>query len=902
MCVYAAPDVVEAYLTRVTDQPRLREARVRLLESPHRLPTQLPAAWVNMMRASLLPRKRQRRYGVFGPLSNFDSITPFDDAGIREEYRFTASSPHQLGWDQLFAKDSEIALNMMHRLEMRAAVFWRNREKRHEGRRPRPLTIQLNNKDIKLWGDVMVYLWSRATYGPKPLGSAYLAFDNWLHEQLENDVNLAELLPRVIQNNGLVATTAPIINVIANHQKNRASLSAIAPLLAAPRLWNYDLRRYTDDLTPTHRISGILSSQHHQVAAEEIWKRYNKILPFHHQLLLQFQLVADWDARALLQERRAQWSLEDLADFEDELENEEWRSKNQGTLKRYMRDSDPQSVRLETTADTNQFVARLEPPGTSSAELEAQRLEHDRVDSLSGLALWTERSLEASKIDGAYELQAAIDLLGEIEADKNWKRSDFSDSKIKTASAGVATILAILGQPNQVEVQIDWVRDCLLIATSRARPKEELGLLIPESIMPFDPQTMAARGVAAMATRGFAADLDRNVAELSTNHLHAVCAATLKGLDWEQRPEFAWRCVVAALDVCVFNKGQEWETNRYKRRQLRLNIKRRKNAVAFAARRSRSRAPVLPSKLYRTRLVRSGKIWPPFVRVRLPWQQYFHWKKLEGLLEAVPYEKLTRTQQGHLFDYFQGLNEWLQFRREEGARRGSYMSDDPHESGTVLAREIGRLSAVSANGCAWKMLIDFEKRQLDCLISIYLNTVTRELIESNRPPDDRFWKAWRPAANWTMSNLVAEPRNDEVRNLGYAVQEAGFVGPYTTPIPPDWPYLKMLLPTINNWVSKTKHNASAAYGVLAICERMSSSQLKEWFVPWLKLYVEEHRGNPKFWMYSGFSDKAAGLLITLTGNPKPLRAEIRRILSVMADAGSLSAREILPRFASGRPD
>lgn len=901
MCVYATPDVVDAYLARVTAQPRLREARVRLLESPHRIPTQLPVAWTNMMRASLLPRERQQRYGILGPLSNFDSITPFDDAGIREEFRFTASSPHQLGWDQLFAKESGIALNMMHCLEIRASAFWRMREKQHGGRQPRPLVLKLDNEDVHLWGDASVYRWSRAILGPPSLSSAYLAFDNWLHKQLDNDAKLSELLPRMLQENGLVATTSPIINAVAHHRSDRASLSAIAPLLAAPRLWNYDIRRHIDDHHPIHRINCFGSGRHHKLATESIWERYNKRLPFHHQLLLQFQLSADQDARAFLQGRRAQWSLEDLADFEDELENEEWRSKNQETLERYLSDSDLQSVRFESTANTNQYVVRLEPSGVRFAELEAQRIEHDRVNSLSGLALWAERSLEAGRIDGAYELQTAIDLLDEIEADENWKRSSFSDNKFQAASAGVAAILAIFGQPNHVEALVDWVGNRLLIAISRARPKEELGFLFPESIMSFDPQTMAARGIAAMATRGFATDLDHNVAELSTNYLHAVCVATLKGLDWEQRPEFAWRCVVAALDLCVFNRGHEWESNRYKRRELRHNIKRRKKAVAFAAGRGRNRPPVLPSKLYRTRLVRLKKIWPPFVRVRLL-GQYFHWEKLKGLLKTVPYEKLTRIQQSHLFDYFRGLTEWLRFLRGAGERLGSHPIDYPYEAEHILGRETGRLAAVSANGHAWKILINFNQRKSINSINSYLDAVTLELIESDRPPDDRFWKAWRPAADWVMSNLVPEPRNDEVQHLGYAVQQAGFVGPYSTPIPPDWPYLKMILPTIDSWVRETKHNACAANLVLGICERMSSSQLEEWFVPWLKLYVEEHKNKPNFWMHAGFSDKAAGLLITLTGCPKPIRAEIRKILSVMADAGSLTAREILPRFASNRSD
>lgn len=104
---------------------------------------------------------------------------------------------------------------MMHRLEMRAAVYWRNREKQHEGRQSLPIILHLNGERLQLWGDEIVYRWSRAILGPHSLGSAYLALDNWLHEQLGKEADLAELLPQIFQNNGLVSTAAPGINAVA---------------------------------------------------------------------------------------------------------------------------------------------------------------------------------------------------------------------------------------------------------------------------------------------------------------------------------------------------------------------------------------------------------------------------------------------------------------------------------------------------------------------------------------------------------------------------------------------------------------------------------------------------------------------------------------------------------------
>ncbi len=902
MCAASAPDLLKSYLCRLTTNQHLRAPRERLLEAPRQLPTLMPEEWVDMLSASLLRKERQRREGILGPSSCFESPTSFHDAGISDEYRFSNSSPHQLGWDQLFANNPEIALTMMHRLEMRAAVYWRNREKRREGRKPRPLILHLNGDRLQLWGDETVYRWSRAILGPHSLGSAYLALDNWLHEQLGKETDLKELLPQIFQNNGLVSTAAPVINAVAHYHNNRPALSAIAPLLAAPRLWNFDIRRHMDDRSPTHRIGGFGSGQHHQEATEEIWKRYHDREPFHLQLLLPFHLMADQEAQAFLQERRVRWALDDLADFEHELESEIWRAETQGTLERYLSDADPKSVRVDETHEADKIVVRLEPPKDVAAALETQTVEHARANSLSELAVWAERSAEAGEVDDAFELQEAVDRLNELVSEEDALRTDFSGRMIQAASAGVASVLATLGPSDMIRVDTDWVRDRLLNAIHRARPNEETMLLVPESLMSFDPQTIAASGIAALASRGFATDLDTIVAELATHQLHAVEAATLKGLDWERRPDFSWRCVVAALDTCVFNSSYEWDSPRRKKRAQRSNIRRHKKAVRFVIGSRQLRGPVLPPKPFHTRLIRTRKAWPPVTNARFRVQTYYHGGKFKTLIENVPFDKLGKSERGFLLEYFLGLVEWARFLRDEDEKPNSYGSDFPHELVSTLAKQIGRLAAVSPDNDAWKMLTDVEKWQYKGdLIGTYLDAVAHDLIVSERPPDDRFWRAWQPAADWVLSTLVPERQSDGRQSLGNAVRAAGFVGPYLTPIPPNWPHLELLLPRIDGWVKVTKHNASAANAVLSICERMSLTQLEEWYVPWLALYNHEHGSDADFWLYAGFSDKAAGLLALLEGQSNETRIQVRRILSVMADSGSIAAREVLPRFASQRP-
>ena len=900
MTVTAAPAIVDAYLERVTAEPRLSGARQWLLEHPRQVPAQLPIAWTSMMQTELLPRRRQRRDGLVVPESCFDSPMAFNEAGISDDAPFYPSSPLQGGWDQLFEHDADAALRMMHRLEMRAAVFWRNWAKRHDARRPRPLTLHLPSGPIQLWGDATVYRWSRAVLGPHALGSAYLALDDWLEKQLAAGARLAKLLPLVLQNNGLVATVAPIINAAAQRPSDRAVLSAIAPFLAAPRLWSYDVHRHLDDQSPMHRISFFGGHRRHMKATEAVWQRYRQHGPLHHQLLLPFHLLADQDAQALLQERRVRWRLDDLADYDDELGNDLWRAEHEATLARFLSDADPKSVRIEQGPEPDQIAVRIEPPEISAAEAEAANREHSRAGALGSLAVWAQRSLEKGAVDGDYSLTKAAESLMALER-PNDTESAMPGRFARAASAGVAAAIARFGDVTIITERADWLRSRLWAAVTRERTEEQTMFLMPESVLTFDPQMLAASGLAALASRGLMPEFEQAVAQLATSELHEVAVSTLRGLDWESRTDFAWRCAVAALDICVIDFTGQWLSPHQRARGQQANIRRREVAVEHATGRGKARLPLLPPRPFRYRWRRSGHFWPPLKRIRLRAFRGLHWGRVKSLLNALPFDRIGEAAQRQLRDYLLGLGAWANDHRKANERSHGSRDEFPHDLADTLAHALGRLAALTGDGQSWDCLksLDYRHRE-GGLISIYLDEVVRELVNSGRAPDDKFWGAWRPAADWVMTTLVPKRQNADWDNLGEAVRAAGFVGPYFTPLPPDWPHLESLLPTIDGWVAKTIHHPSAARAMLAIGERMSVAQREHWLLPWLERYAALHGRDPGFWMYGEFADGAAGLLPPLHDRPAAVRRRVRQSLSIMADTGSLSARELLPRFASGR--
>lgn len=82
---------------------------------------------------------------------------------------------------------------------------------------------------------------------------------------------------------------------------------------------------------------------------------------------------------------------------------------------------------------------------------------------------------------------------------------------------------------------------------------------------------------------------------------------------------------------------------------------------------------------------------------------------------------------------------------------------------------------------------------------------------------------------------------------------------------------------------------------------MTLDQRIKWFVPWLQEWTKLNGADESYWSYHGLGNKVATLLKPLAGRPDAPRAALRQYLSMMADAGSIIARETIPAFAAGRP-
>jgi hypothetical protein len=903
--VESAPRTVASYLERLAELPGLREARAQLLESPARVPRAVPSAWTEMCLAQFVPRRRRHRHERDG-LFRYELFSWHDyhDAGIEGDQGFFPSSPLRGGFADLFESDEREALRLFHRLEMRASVFWRWYNKCENRKRPRPLVLLMPWGDVPLWGDEPVYRWSRGLLGSHVLGSAYLALDDWLSSQAAKGRPIADLLPLVLQPNGLVATAAPCIAVLGEHINTESAIDQAGPFLGEPKLWGYDIRRHIDDQGFAHRIGFFSPENMHFQAVERLHERHASRQPLSHALLLPFRLKAGEAAQRRFDERRCSWRAADLAEFESDLEDPELLAEHEARVARCLSDSDPKQIEF-AEADGGIRVS-IAPPAEAEPEIEALAVRQNFLGRASRLFNWVNAARERREVPPELSIEGAIALADELAsapAPPGDPDFDFANKIAGAGIVGTAAVAAVHGRSDFIISRREWIEQWLRAGASIRREGIEAQVTVDEAVLPYDAQVMAAWGLSALVSRGLgSADLDGTLLALAVQRLHAVTEAALEGLDWTVRSDFVRRVYVAALDSCVVDVGRWWRGERERQRAAQRTTKLRVLAIKRAlSAASGSGAPILPPAPFAKQWVWTGK-WPKPLRwIKQPSSRVLDWNKAGTVLKRVDWSKMADSAERRLEfgRYLDALVEWTRAYSEQEER--PFDSHFPYEWGHALARVLGRFAAAHASAKEWEALTRFTYHdRAEELAGDYLDAVASELIESGRPPDERFWAAWKPAAEWLLKRAIPKGRG-HYDSLSNAARAAGFVGPYQTPIPPGWPHLEELLAWIGRWVRLTRHLPAAAYAVLSVVEMMSSDQRIRWYLPWLRLFTETSGPDESYWSYNGLGNKAAALLKPLSAAESGTRAECRQCLGIIADAGSTVARELLPSFASRRP-
>ncbi|MER9082108.1 hypothetical protein [Mesorhizobium sp. M0895] len=901
-CAQSDARGVEAYLARLANDRRLDSPRRKLLKSPSYLPGKFPDTWAKLCASHYLPPRRRSRdtQSILGR----ELFTSYDahSAGLPESQSCYPPGPSRAGFLELFEADEVLALDLFHRIERRASVFWRWYARCHDGERPLALKLEIDGHIIALWGDETVYRWSRAVLGSNVLGSMHLALDEWMHRQASNGRDVGELIRLAVQPNGLVATAGLCISLLKAHVNTPSAIDHAAPFLGAPRFWNYDIRKHFDDQQPTHRISFSFSERdHHFDQVEEIFERHKVQLPMSHTLMLPFRLKAGEAAQAEFDALRAAWSLENLAEDERQLADSPWVAANEERFARILSDSDKDQVKISYNEAEQRIEAHINPPAEQLKVLEAAEENRRKMGQVNRLAMWAVHSRERGGIEEALTLEEAIGLADQVMAEPPEDTDDdgFGLARRMTSFAivGAAAVVVARADAAFLDGRLEWVRKRLLAGCGNPRSLAEESFTVDNALLSFDAQDIGAWGLSAYACRQRDAAIERRVLELAVDRLHGIQKAVLDGLLWDANPDFARRVTFAALDVCVIDIGHFWFKGSEEKAAKRM-ARRRLKIIKRAARPCPAdRAPDLPPVPYKPQWIRGRAWYLPPRRIRLISPVVLDWGRVPEILTRLDWRRLSSetTARDAFATYLKGLVEWTR-DYSEGEESRRHDRRYPFEWAHKMAREVGRFAAFHGDGALWSSLTRFEERDHGRdLVGNYMEAIVHELIVSERRPDARFWSAWKTAAEWVIPTAVPS-RQTNYDSLDNCVEAAGFVGPWSTPIPPGWPHLADLLEWIDTWQRGTLHLRRAAWLSLRVVERMSLDERASTYTRWLARLVETHGRDPKFWQYEDLGDHAAALAKPLADHAASDKSEMRRILAIIADAGSNAALAIVPLF------
>lgn len=621
-----------------------------------------------------------------------------------------------------------------------------------------------------------------------------------------------------------------------------------------------------------------------------------------HALMLPFRLKAGEAAQAKFDALRGRWNLDNFAEDEHQPTDPQWISANEERLARILSDSDSDQVEVSYNEAEQRIEARINPPTKQLEAIEALEDNQRRMGQANRLAIWVVRSREKGSVEGGLALEEAIELADQliVEPPDDGNDDGFGLARRLTAFAivGVAAIVAARATTALFDARLDWVRERLLAGGENRRSSAEESFTVDRALLSFDAQDIGAWGLAAFACRRSDTVIERRVLELAVDRLHGIQKAVLEGLLWDENPDLARRATLAALDICVIDIGHFWLKGSKERAAQRM-ARRRLKIIERAARPcSAERAPDLPPAPYRPQWIRGRKWYHPPRRIRLISPVVLDWERVAEILALIDWQRLAReTAARNAFGtYLKGLIEWTR-DYSEGEESHRHDRRYPYEWAHKMAREVGRFAAFHGDGALWNSLTRFGERDRSRdLVGNYMEAIAHELMVSQRRPDTRFWSAWKPAAEWVMATAVPA-RQTNYDSLDDCVQAAGFVGPWSTPIPPDWPHLTDLVEWIDAWQQATLHLRRAAWLSLRVVERMSLDERASIYARWLGRLVDVYGSDPKLWQYDDLGDRAAALAKPLADHAGCDRPEMRRMLSIIADAGSNTALAIVPLFA-----
>lgn len=872
---------------------------VEFVDSPGVIPTVLPGRFVDLVASTMIMRH--------DPDEPLDYAVEQSD-GIRDQGRFFPASPVRAGFNLLFASDEDQALRLLELLGAAVASVWRRREA-GRGRAARPLVIEHAEGVAELWGDQYVYKWVRGLLGPRLLGSLLLAADDWFDAQVAAGRPLDELCAKLLRHSHLVASASICVAGAMRKGPTLERLRQALPLVTVPRLWAYDLRLSLEDTAGTaFRMGWSQGDEHAFRAAAATRDRRKALLPLVEGLVMPLHLAADASLKADFATAVARWRVEDLADFDEQLDDEDALAELGEELENWRAKADPANWDVERTEEQGAFSVAYTPPAALS-ERAAEALERkEELEEGAGLLDWAFGHARGGVTrKGQTYLDALPIAKGMDEPDLFLHALDLHPGYAFRAQgvAAVAAAIATHADEALLHGEMDWVISVL--GRAAAVDHASSALHDETSLLDDDAAASAARGLGALTMRGLAdEDHIRIWLGLVASPFRSIAKAALEPA--AAFVEIAPSAAAAALSVSAASMLYAWEAWGMDLRERMRGTREARcldaiDAAVAAHSEGRLDGPSFPRPV--TEHFVGGDAFNPCAGE--PENQFDHYRAgaVWGNLDVRSLAAVTPIRD-LLLPYLSDALAWYASYIEFQDARGWSSPSRLMEWESVLGRLCGQLASPLPAATVVERLIQPAAAMGDAkarndLLAAFLDGFAHEMVDQDLPIDVKFATVWRSAS----AVLFETARREGSRR--YDPDEtplaAAAFAHYRYPVfEPDWPRAGELAPLLAEWVDACKGYRFSACLVARLVAQAGTSFVADPGLRWLEAIVEAHRSTVTEDWRGEIGGAAGELLTTLWARTDAFGrrdsiVRFRSVAAILADRGVVSAAELLPEIA-----
>jgi len=491
--------------------------------------------------------------GYLGPARwDWDALSLERDPGAY----FPASPLHQ-PFQALFESAPDEALRLVRLMTNHAVEAWRQLHRLQPGSgTPIPIEIDFPWGRQTFWGGAREYLWSRGLWAPKPLASAYLAFDQWALDQIEAGVEGHALIERIVRDNHSVA----VLGIALRVALARPAISPVnEALVTTQRLWRADIERYVQEVSIRSSSQIGFWREDHRKDAMAVEALNTRAVRSAEIRTLATLHVLQTDPEAARRVRETILGFANNPDFELEEDRNHPGARDRAyeqarTFSAWGDVGHYQLVEVPDQPD-RQAIVMVNPIAEEPAVRERLDEGQEYLRTFS-LFHWADQSFKIGQIADAISLEKAVEVAHGLDYDALFGPGQ-DDDQVSLRRGAVAGAAAVVVAFAAEDGAVTWARGVL--ARAKASREEGGPLWTSVGVMSWHHIIFVARAAAAdlrrdPGSRSHAADL------LSTLIHPLDCVgletSSLLASLWDVAPHVCWVGLGLALDLCIIAPGE----------------------------------------------------------------------------------------------------------------------------------------------------------------------------------------------------------------------------------------------------------------------------------------------------------------------------------------------------------